>query len=110
VQGDGVGLVIFETLWASARRGELLLLDGAFCHYHLRRDGQLTIREIISLCPGQGQLILERLAKTPGATSILAKCPADLEANAWYKRRGFHLEAVETTKTGREVNVWRLPL
>lgn len=99
--------MIFETLWESAQRGDLILLDGAMCHWHLRRDGQLTVREIISLVPGQGSAILARLQSVPGMTSILAKCPSDLASNDWYRRRGFTLETVETTKTGRLVNVWR---
>ena len=45
--------MIFETLYESAQRGELLLVNGGMCHWHLRRDGQLTIREIISTRPGE---------------------------------------------------------
>jgi hypothetical protein len=104
--------VIFEALDESAKRGELLLVDGGFCHWHLRRDGQLTIREIIVTRPGQGigTAMLDRLRQTPGATSILAKCPADLPANTWYARRGFVCEGTEQTKRGRLVNVWRCRL
>jgi len=82
------------------------------CHFHLRQDGQVTIREIIVLpeCQrtGIGRSLLYNLKLTKGATSIFAKCPADLESNGWYKRMGFTLEGIETTKTGREVNLWRL--
>jgi len=100
--------MIFETLYESARRGELILINGGFCHWHLRRDGQLTIREIISLRLGAGSEMLQMLLLQP-AKSIFAKCPTDLvEANEWYKKKGFTLEATETTKTGREVNHWRL--
>lgn len=102
--------MIFETLWESAKRGELLLVDGGLCHWHLRRDGQLTIREIISLRPGTGQRMLAILRQVPGATSLVAKCPRDLAANDWYARRGFVVSHVETTKTGREVAVWRMTL
>lgn len=102
--------MIFETLYESAQRGELLLIDGGMCHWHLRRDGQLTIREIISTRPGAGQEMLERLRATPRALSLLARCPTDLAANEWYRRRGFTLEATETTKSGRVLNVWRLLL
>ena len=102
--------MIFETLWASAQRGELLLVDGGFCHWHLRRDKQLTIREIISLRPGAGSEMLATLKATPGAESIFAKCPADKAANAWYERRGFVCEGTETTRTGRKLNLWRLIL
>lgn len=106
----GGGRVIFETLYESAKRGELLLIDGGFCHWHLRRDGQLTIREIISTRKGAGSEMLEMLKRVEGATSIFAKCPADLPANGWYRRRGFVLEGIETTKTGRRLNLWRCRL
>jgi GNAT superfamily N-acetyltransferase len=103
--------MIFETLHDSAHRGELVLVDGGLCHWHLRRDGQLTIREIIVLPERQGQgigaAILGRLRQVPGATSIFAKCPADLPANDWYRRMGFVLEAVENDRD-RPLNHWRL--
>jgi hypothetical protein len=102
--------MIFETLWESAKKGELLLVEGGFCHWHLRRDGQLTIREIISLRRGAGAEMLERLKITPDTKSIFAKCPADLDANNWYKKNGFSLENTEVTKNNREVNHWRLSL
>jgi hypothetical protein len=102
--------MIFETLYDSVRRGELLLIDGGFCHWHLRRDLQLTIREIISTRPGAGSAMLEILKAIPGATNIFAKCPAELEANTWYEKRGFILEATDTTRTGRKLNHWRLTL
>ena len=59
--------MIFETLHESAKRGELILVDGGFCHWHLRRDGQLTIREIISTRRGAGSEMLAILKRTPGA-------------------------------------------
>jgi GNAT superfamily N-acetyltransferase len=103
--------MIFETLNESAERGELILVNGGLCHWHLRRDGQLTIREIIVLpsCRGQGigAAMLTRLRAVEGATSIFAKCPADLPANGWYERMGFRLEAVEDDRK-RPLNCWRL--
>jgi hypothetical protein len=110
--GDGAeeSGVIFDALWESARRGELLLIDGGFCHWHLRRDGQLTIREIISTRPGAGQEMLDRLKAVEGATALVAKCPAHLAANDWYRRRGFTLVRTDRTRTRRtEVNVWACP-
>lgn len=87
------------------------MVDGGFCHWHLRQDGQLTIREIIVLPKMQGQgigkVILEEL-KERGADSIFAKCPADLPANGWYKKMGFELESTERTRTGKKMNCWRL--
>ena len=102
--------MIFDALYESAQRGELLLIDGGFCHWHLRRDGQLTIREIISTRPGAGSEMLARLMTVPGATCIVAKCPATLEANGWYARRGFCCIRAETTKSGKLINVWQLKL
>lgn len=102
--------MIFESLWDSAKRGELLLIDGGFCHWHLRRDGQLTIREIISTRPGAGSEMLRVLKRTPGAMCLFAKCPADLAANDWYARRGFTDEGTETTRNGRVLRLWRYPL
>ena len=99
--------MIFESLHDSAQRGELLLIDGGYCRWHLRRDGQITIYEILSQRPGAGQEMLTRLLAQQAA-AITAKCPADLEANMWYQRRGFVLAATETTRSGRVLNVWRL--
>jgi hypothetical protein len=78
--------------------------------WHLRRGGQLTIREIIATQPGAGVRMLNYLRETPGARCIFAKCPVDLAANTWYARRGFVLVRVETTKTGRALNCWELTL
>lgn len=102
--------MIFETLYESAQKGELLLINGGFCHWHLRRDGQITIREIISTRKGAGSEILETLKGTEGALSLFAKCPVELESNEWYKKRGFVLEGQEETKTGKALNLWRLKL
>lgn len=100
----------FENMHESSQRGELLLIDGGMCHWHLRRDGQLTIREIISQRPGAGTAMLEQLKHTPGATCIVAKCPIDLASNEWYAKRGFVISHQETAKSGRFINVWRIEL
>jgi hypothetical protein len=99
--------MIFESLHDSAERGELILVDGGYCRWHLRRDGTITIYEILSQRPGVGQEMLARL-QAAGASAITAKCPADLPSNEWYARRGFQRAAVETTRSGRTLNVWRL--
>lgn len=99
--------MIFEALHDSAKRGELLLIDGGYCRWHLRRDGQLTILEIISLRRGAGLELLNRLLLV-GARCIVAKCPADLSANNWYERRGFRCVDYETSRSGRMINVWQL--
>lgn len=101
--------MIFETLYESAQHGELLLINGGMCHLHLRRDGQLTIREIISTRIGAGHEMLEIL-KTKPAQFIFAKCPADLPSNQWYLREGFIFVGEELTKTGRKLKLWKLYL
>ena len=101
--------MIFQTLYESSLKGELILIDGGICHWHLRRDGQITIREIISTRKGAGKEMLEIL-KAKGGESLFAKCPVELESNRWYESNGFHLEGVEETKTGRKLNLWRLKL
>lgn len=98
--------MIFDTLQESNAKGELLLLDGGYCRYHLRRDGQLTIYEIISQRPGVGTALLDRLVCVEGARFLLARCPATLPSNAWYERRGFVRTAIERTARGTELNVW----
>lgn len=112
--------MIFEPLNESNERGEFL---GFMCHWHLcKRDnpkrgikaGQVTIREILVeksiQGQGQGKTILERLKQVPGATSIFAKCPVDLDSNGWYQAQGFGLEGQEITPSGRALNLWRLNL
>jgi hypothetical protein len=53
---------------------------------------------------------LAQLKAVAGAASLFAKCPVELAANDWYRRRGFELEGQETTKTGRVLKLWRLKL
>lgn len=101
--------MIFETLWDSSKRGELLLIDGGLCHWHLRKDGQITIREIISQKKGNGKTMLNMLIdKNP--LSIFAKCPAELDSNGWYEKMGFSIEGQSESRTGKKINHWRLTL
>jgi len=99
----------FERLMEARDCNELILIDGGMCHYHIRRDGQLTIREIISTKKGAGSIILEILKKCE-VSNILAKCPVQLESNEWYKKNGFSLSRVERTRSGKDINVWILKL
>jgi GNAT superfamily N-acetyltransferase len=102
--------MVFDLLVKSAGQGELILVHGGFCRWHLRRDGQVTIYEIFVLPEmrrlGIGRSMLSRLF-VDGASSIFAKCPCDLDSNSWYERMGFVLEGHEVTRTGRELNLWR---
>ncbi len=106
--------MIFNALHDAANRGELILVDGGMCNYHLRLDGILTIREILVLPERQdkgiGLAMLDRLRNVPGARVIRAKCPADLPANGWYRAVGFSLAYVDQTKSGNRLYVWELSL
>lgn len=103
--------MIFEPLHESNLKGEFY---GAYCHWHLRKDNQITIREIEvekgEWGQGQGRAFIERLKQVPGATSLFAKCPADLPANEFYAHMGFVCEGEEITKSGRQLKLWRLTL
>lgn len=105
--------MVFETLSESAKRGELILVNGGLCHFHLRRDKQITIREIISTRPGAGSEMLYMLRQTAakeGASCLFARCPEDLPSNGWYARQGFVISGEETTKSGRRLLHWRMEL
>jgi len=106
--------MIFEALSSAAERGELILVEGGLCHWHLRKDGQLTIREILVLpeCRrrGIGTAMLAQL-KEKGATSIFAKCPLSLtQPLRWYRRQGFVEEGREMTRSGKTLVLLRLSL
>lgn len=98
----------------AADKGHVFIVDGGLCEFRLRRDKQITIYTIISAKPGVGSKLFEmllRYADAAGATFIQAKCPSDLESNAWYAKKGFELYETELTKRNkRELNVWRYRL
>jgi GNAT superfamily N-acetyltransferase len=95
--------VIFSVLNDAAQRGELRLVDGGLMHYHRRRDGQTTIREIIVLPEdrrrGIGRRLVESLWMEGGR--LLARCPVGYEANGFWPKVGFVLK-----ETMKGVNVW----
>ncbi len=99
-----------ETLIEAAAKDTLILIDGGFCLFNIRRDGQLTVSIIMSTRPGAGSEMLE-IMKKKKALFILAKCPADLPSNAWYEKKGFERIRQERTKTTKRLlNVWKLNL
>lgn len=104
--------MLFEALNDSLQRGELWLVAGGMCRWHLRRDGQLTICEILvtEQRQGIGSRIVRGLARVDGARCLVAKCPADLPANQFWRVQGFDMIRTEMSKRGRVVNVWRLNL
>lgn len=101
--------MIFEALNDAADAGELLLVEGGMCHFHRRRDGQVTIREVIVLPSARREGVGRRMIKDAAGAAelILARCPADLiEGNAFWSGLGFRLARKEQTRLGRVINVW----
>lgn len=55
--------MIFNALHDAAQRDELILIGGGMCHYHLRRDGVLTIREVFTAPAGMAETLRRALAQ-----------------------------------------------
>lgn len=87
--------MLFAALSESADRGELLLTVGGLCRFHQRKDGVVTIRELLVLpeCRGLGigrDLVRSVLRRHPGQT-VRARCPASYPSNGFWQHMGFHL-------------------
>lgn len=106
--------MIFAALSEAAENGELLIVDGGMLRYHLRRDGQVVVREVVVLPVRRrrriGAMLVRMLRTVRGGRSILAKCPADLPANRFWEALGFILDGEATTRGGRRLCVWRFDL
>lgn len=97
--------MIFVALSEAADRGQLILVAGGLCRFHLRKDGAVTIREIIVLPASRGRgigraMVDAVLQQHPGAV-VRARCPADYPANGFWERMGFRRQA-----TTGGVNLW----
>ena len=112
-----LGFVNRAALMESFDRNELMTIGKkAFCHFHLRRDKQLTIYELGVHPENQGEGLGKRVidqmkvkAKKLGATCLLAKCPVDLKSNGFYLSQGFKKIRVDQGRV-RKLNVWVLEI
>lgn len=104
--------MIFETLYSSSKKQELILIENGYLRFHIRRDGICTIYEIISQHKGVGTKLLNILKDLvqDRATHIVAKCPQGLESNKFYMKKSFVIIGTERTRTGKELNIWQLNL
>lgn len=116
-----LGFVLRPTLAESIARGELLVAEAdgqvvGFVDFHLRLDGQITLYHIATSVDrkrsGIGRELIAMLLSVGhdvNATRVLLKCPADLEANHFYRALGF---ALQETQNGRKraLNIWTLEL
>jgi GNAT superfamily N-acetyltransferase len=99
--------MIFAALDEAATRGELLLWEDGFCRWHLRRDGAVTIREIIVLpCrrrTGLGRRLVEHVAALNPGRPLTARCPESLTgSNEFWRGLGF-----VKVRTCEGINEWR---
>jgi N-acetylglutamate synthase-like GNAT family acetyltransferase len=81
--------------------------SGAFCLYHLRKDG-ISIITLICIPTehrrkGIGKELVSRLN-----LPVLLKCPVEWEANKFYEKLGFKLIEVQKGRK-RKLNVWYMP-
>lgn len=86
-----------------------------FIRFHHRRDGQTTVYEIAVLESyrgvGIGRWLLSKLlvdCEARGQHKIVAKCPADLPSNDWWRWMGF--TCVGTIEGKRDINIWEKKL
>ena len=97
--------MIFAALNEAAQAGELILVQDGLCRWHLRRDGVVTIREIVVLPSrrrmGVGRRMVEEVIRANPGCRVACRCPVVYESNAFWHGVGFTLV---TTADG--MNLW----
>lgn len=101
-------------LRGAMKQGQLLVarcgaLVGGFIHFHLRRDGVVTIYDV-AVSPlvrrqGIGKMLVETVAALSPVGKVKLKCTTTNPANLFYKRCGFTLLGTEPS-TNTTLNVW----
>jgi len=90
--------MIFVALQEAADHGELILVDGGICRFHRRRDGIVTVREILVLPQqrrrGIARAMMVEVFRAAGGSAVQAKCPVAYESGqAFWRAMGFTLMA-----------------
>lgn len=102
--------MIFVALSEASERGELLLVDGGVCRFHLRRDGVVVIRELLVLPAsrrkGVGRAMVNRVRELHPTAVLRAVCPGEYEANEFWRAMGFGIVAYKPP--GGRMVVWEL--
>jgi N-acetylglutamate synthase-like GNAT family acetyltransferase len=103
---DGLGFVHRGALARAIDRDEVVVAIRdevvGFCHFYRRQDGVATIYHL-AVAPGCrrsgiGRCLVEHViadAREHGVVLVRLKCPADLEANAFYAQLSFRQAGVE---------------
>lgn len=104
-----------EDLERIYEKGGLILKEGAFCEWLLRRDGQATIHQIFVGHEFRNQGIARDMINTikenPDVMIILAKCPTHYPSNSFWEKMGFENVREEVSRNGKTIlNVWELDL
>jgi len=101
-----LGFVPRVVLTAGISSKEIIVVPrAAICHFHLRRDGWITIYTLISQISGDGKRLLKNIL-TRGPVRL--KCPVNLAANGFYRHLGGRLVRQEAPRSSRRrtLNVW----
>ncbi len=96
-----------------AERDALAAWSCATCGARFPQSIRPALRAVLLDGVTQCSKCVEVEALAGRVQSLQAECEwlrAACESNAWYQRRGFVLETTERTKSGTEINVWRLSL
>ncbi len=100
--------MVFVILADAARKGELILVQDGYCHWHKSKNGVVTIYEIMVLpnsrMKGIGRKMLAEVEMKNLGCVIRAKCPVKYPSNRWWAQMGFRL--IETVKGN---NIWERP-
>ncbi|NBT26911.1 MAG: N-acetyltransferase [Actinobacteria bacterium] len=102
-----LGFVLRSVLLAGIGRNEVHVIDDGqivgFIHWHMRRDGWVTVYEIGTMMRGKG---LGRMLLRSVPRPVQLKCPEGAEANGFYERmNGTHVATVDGRK--RRLNIWQ---
>lgn len=109
-----LGFVRSAELMRGIQEGEILVgeYDGetvGVLHFHHRRDGVTTIYHLVVAEEYRGRgfgralvCALEHECRESGQNAVHLKCPADLDANGFYRHLGFCRMSIEPGK------VWQL--
>jgi len=97
-----------KELYTVEQSGEVV---GAAIANHCVRKPQTTLYDIAvtKKREGHGTQLINQIARDSPHTKIVAKCPVDLSANAFYKHTGWRLVDTQDGKN-RDLNVWEYPI
>ncbi len=107
--------MIFVILNQAAEDKELLLVDGGLCHFSQKKNGTVSIHEIIVLPShrrkGIAQSLVQRVRDMHPGCKMRALCPVEYDSNKFWKSIGCEHKGIiksEGTETRKQMNVWEL--